>query len=186
LSPDLSPKSDPNTQSQLHRLLKGQGMVQLGGLPQFQNIANNRAIYRYVARILTGGDASEYEMPEAPPAAPPPPPQVIAAQIRAQSQQESDNAKLTGIQMQAEAKKDEAALESADREQDRNAADVREAMKLAGQKGKDMASQAHDANQAQAQRGHEVGLAAMDQAHAQESAATDAALNQPMPPGAGP
>lgn len=95
LSPDLIPRADPNTPSQIHRLTKAQGLVTAGGLPQFAMgdkdgpIVNQRAIWMHVSGILSGSDAAEFtHPPQAPQAAPPPPPdpRVVAAQIKAQSE----------------------------------------------------------------------------------------------------
>lgn len=86
MSPDLSPAADPNTPSQVHRFLKAQAIVGIGGLPQFQGIADNRAIYRRALMVLGEDDPEELELPAPGPntAPPPPDPKVVAAQIRAQ------------------------------------------------------------------------------------------------------
>lgn len=179
LSPDIAPQADPNTPSQIHRLLKVQGLITIGGLPQFQGVANNRTIFRKAVRVLTGEEAADFEMPQAPAQAPPPDPKIVAAQIKAQSEAQQGQQKLQIAALGHQGKMEEIAQEGQQRAADRDAANVREAMKLEGQQAKvgaDVAGKAmdrqHDAGQAAADRAHDVGLAAMDHASAQQQALT--------------
>jgi hypothetical protein len=145
LQPDLVPAADPNTPSQVHRLMKGQGMIALGGMPQFQGIANNRAIFQFVMRLLAGGDAEEFTLPEQAPQPAPPPPQVIAAQIRSQAQETSDQAKVQVATTAAQAKEVQAQSEAEQRDLDRQSEETRAAMSL---KGKQLDTLHDSANQA--------------------------------------
>lgn len=133
--PDLVPAADPNTQSSVHRIMKAQGMVAVGGLPQFQGIADNRKIYRKVMGVLTGDESGDYELPEPSPNAPPPPPppQVIAAQIRSQSQKESDASKIQLEGMKQDGKRNEMAVEATTANMDREAETERAHSNLKGQ-----------------------------------------------------
>lgn len=129
MQPDIVPAADPNTPSQVHRLMKLQGMVAIGGMPQFQGISNNRKIYEEVMRFLSGGDPSEYTLPAKAPAPAAPPPQVIAAQIRAQSQGESDQAKVLVARENNDAKSAQAASDAINAELDRQSEEARAALK---------------------------------------------------------
>ena len=182
-SPDISPRADPNTPSQIHRLLKVQGQIMLGGLPQFQGIADNRAIYKHATEVLVGQDAAQYTLPEPPPQAAPPDPKIVAAQIKAESEQQQLQLKSQEAQAEHAGKMQEIQQESADKAADRQAANEREAMKLMGahakagaDAGAQAADHAHAANQAAADRSHDVGLAAMDHA-----ATTQQQLTAPPP-----
>jgi hypothetical protein len=179
LSPNLSPKSDPNTPSQIHRLLKIQGLIQLGAQPQYVGVANNRAIFRKAIHVLAGEDADEYILPEQAPSPPPPDPKVVAAQIKAQSEKDQGAQKAQEAQLEHQGKMEELRVESQDRAADREAANTREAMKasLAKQKtGADLvkagAGQAHEAQQNAVARDHEAGLQADQQSHEAEQSLT--------------
>lgn len=132
LDPELVPAADPNTPSQVHRLMKLQGMVAVGGLPQFQGIANNREIYKKVMETLVGDDPSRYTLPPQPAQPPPPDPRVVAAQIKAGSQAQSDQAKLTQSEQDAQEKSAEAASDAINAELDRQSEETRAAMALKG------------------------------------------------------
>jgi hypothetical protein len=120
---ELVPSSDPNTPSIVSRLMKVQGMVTMGGMPQFAGIANNREIFRHAMRILAGDDPDSFELPEAAASGPPPPdPKIVAAQIKAQA----DIAKV-----QAGAQRDAA----------ENRADMAEILATSAQKAEDRASE---------------------------------------------
>lgn len=188
-SVNLSPASDPNTPSLIHRLLKIQGRVQLAAQPQFQGIPNQRAIYQDAMEAL-GGEAEKFTLPPQPAPSAPPDPKVIAAQIKTASDQQVQGMKNQAQQAEAAAKLKQAAITSQDKEADRDAANQREAMKMGMQRAKtgaDLvktgADAAHDAQQNQLDRGHEAGLQAQDHAaqhaqqqadHAQQSAAQKA------------
>lgn len=180
MSPDLAPKADPNTPSQIHRLLKVQGLISAGGLPQFAMdaqgpIANNREVWKYLTEVIVGGDHDRFIYPPQPPqqAPPPPDPRIEAAKIKAQSQAASDQAKLQGVQITHDAKMQELAVESQDKAADRQATDQREELKAGVAKtkvGADMATtavgHAHDEGQAVADRAHATQTQQSDQAHA--------------------
>ncbi len=170
MSPDLAPAADPNTPSQMHRLLKVQGLISLGGQQQFAlgdkdgPIVNQRAIYRRAIEVLVGTDADEYTMPKQPPqqGAPPPDPRVVAAQIKAASEQAKSQAQ-SGIEGQKhQDKMQEIAVASDDKDKDRESDERRDAMKLAASHAGDAMQQQHEVGQGVADRAHEVGLAAMD------------------------
>lgn len=148
LDPELVPAADPNTPSEVHRLMKGQMLVQAGGLMQFQGIADNRAIWGEIVRMVWGGEAQEFTLP-VPQAQPPPPdPRVVAAGIKAQSQQRSDQVKAGIAQQTANSKLTELAMENRNAELDRQSDEVRAAI------GEDTArvKTAHDTANAAADR----------------------------------
>lgn len=172
LSPNLSPKADPNTPSQIHRLLKVQGQIMLGGLPQFMGIANNRAIYKRATEVLSGEDADEFTLPEQPPGAAAPDPRVLAAQIKAQADLQKAQAQTQLELVKHQGDMAELAANSQDNQADREAQLQREAMKLHAQQmktgaglmetGTKLASEERAAN---IQRGHDAGMASLDRQH---------------------
>lgn len=179
MAPDISPRADPNTPSQIHRLLKIQGLISASAQPQFQAdaqgpIANMREIWKRMCEVLYGTSADEYtHAPQPASAAPPPPPdpRVQAAQIKAQSEQDKIAGKMKTDQLEHEAKMAELALASGDKDADRQAANQREAMKVSTahtKVGADMATAAiGHAQDEKAQAGQ--------QAHEQQQA-----LNAPL------
>jgi hypothetical protein len=186
LSPDIAPKADPNTASQIHRLLKVQGLVQLSGQMQFATpdkdgeIVNRRAIYHKAVEVLVGEDADTYEMPKQPPSQQPPPPdpRIVAAQIKAQSDQAKTQGQIQQEGVKHQDRMAELGVESQNREADRQSDETRAALSLAAARvktGADAAGQVaehqHEAGQNAADRTHEVGLKAMDHvAQAQQAA----------------
>lgn len=176
LIPDLVPTADPNTPSQIHRLMKVQAKVTLGGMPQFQGIADQRAIWQQAMQEL-GTDPASVTLPPQPPQAGQMPPQVIAAQIKAQSQKDSDAAKLEIAQTTAQAKKEETAEESQQRELDRES----ETQRAALEHGVSHIATLHDTANAAADRAQE------DRHHAIDTvAAAQQAAQQPSPGGTPP
>lgn len=174
LSPNLSPKADPNTPSQMHRLLKVQGQIMLGGLPQFQGIADNRAIYKRATEILSGEDAAQFTLPVPPQQAPPPDPKIVAAQIKAQSEQQQGEQRMQETLLEQQGKEKQLAQTSADKAADREAEGQRELLKLSAQHlktGADMVTagvgHAQAEAQAGAQRQHEAQQTAAGQQHEQ-------------------
>lgn len=154
--PELVPAADPNTPSQVHRLMKLQGMVAVGGMPQFQGIANNRRIYEKVMETLVGDDPSEYTLPEQAQQPPPPDPRIVAAGIKAQSQAESDQTKLTVADKTAQAKAAEGASDAINAELDRQSEETRASMALKGKALETLhGALAGDADRAQ-EHGHHV------------------------------
>src|SRR5271166_462943 len=130
MSPELVPASDPNTPSEIHRLLKVQALVTAGQQPQFQGVANQRAIWQLLVEALTGERAEEFTLPEQQAAPAPPDPRIMAAQIKAQSDQQK-----AGMQQQTEGLKHqermtELASEDQQRQSDRESAETRAAMSL--------------------------------------------------------
>lgn len=176
LDPELVPAADPNTPSEVHRLMKGQMLVAAGGLMQFQGIADNRAIWAEVVRMVWGGDAETFTMPQAPPQpAPPPDPRIVAAQIKAQSQQQSDQTKAQLAQQAADAKLTETAMENRNDELDRQSDEVRAAIgeETARMKvGHDTANAAADRLTQHAQHLDAHGLAVQSAQTAQQQALT--------------
>lgn len=171
-SRDISPRSDPNTPSHVHRLMKVQGDIVLSGLPQFQGIANNRKIFREAVRVLHGEDAAEYELPPQQPAQAGPDPKIAVAQIKAETEREKAQAKQQEAQLEHAGRMQELAVESADKAADRQAANQRERMKADAQHtktGADMVSDAvghaQDAQSAAQQQAHEAGMAAQQHQH---------------------
>lgn len=181
LSPDLVPRADPNTPSQIHRLTKAQGLVALGGQQQFAlgdkdgPIVNQRAIFKHVATILSGTDAAEFMFPPQPPqqqAPPPPDPRVVAAQIKAGSETNKTQGQLAAKVLDHQGRLAELEAEGQQRSADRDSADARAELQLAGK-----AVQAgHDAVGAHLDRAHASADAALDRTHeAVENAADRAA-----------
>ena len=194
LDQNLAPRSDPNTPSQIHRLFKVQGRVMLGGLPQFQGIADNRKIYVDAMNVL-GGDGEAWSLPPTPAPPTPPDPKIQAAQIKAQSDQTVANIKAQEAKDQAAAKAAETEQESKDRAADRDAEMQRELLKHSQQTtktGADLASagaqHVHDAQQGAVDRTHEAGIAKQQQDAAAASQAADHAQQNfaaPLPSDSG-
>lgn len=159
MSADLSPQADPNTPSEIHRLMKVQGLVAAGGQPQFQGIADQRKIWARTVRQLTGGDPAEYTVPPAPPPQPgqqpPQDPRVSAALLKAQTEQQANQTKLQVAQISAQAKTEQTQQDAEQRSLDRQSEEDRAAMQLAGKKSELAASTAGDAaDRAQDQSQH--------------------------------
>lgn len=176
LDPDLTPAADPNTPSQVHRIAKVQAAVALGGLPQFnmpEPIANNRAIYRKSMELLFGGDAQEYEVPPPKPGSQPPPPpdpRIIAAQIKAQSEQEKGQLQQQTEAMKHDERVSELAQEGIQRDADRQSAETRAALSLEG----DRVKATHDTVNAGLDR------AQKDAHHADDVATTQQQFTNPF------
>jgi hypothetical protein len=188
LSPNLAPKADPNTPSQMHRLLKVQGLIQIGGLPQFMGIADNRAIFKKTVEVLVGEDASEYELPPQPQGQPPPDPRIVAAQIKAQSEVLKGQQKQQEMELDHQARMSELQVESQDKAADRLAANQREAAKIDAshrQAGADLmqggAELAHEAHQSAQQRQHEAATQSQQQQHDLTTQANEH-MNQALQP----
>ena len=143
LSADLSPQADPNTQSETHRLVKTQGLVMAGAMPQFQGIADQRAIWQRVVRQLTG-EPGGYTMPTPPPGAQPQPdPKAQAAMLKAQTDQQDNATKLQVAGITAQGKAAELQQEATQREADRQSEETRAAMELEGKRA-EVSQTAHD------------------------------------------
>ena len=161
LDPDLVPAADPNTPSQIHRIAKAQALVTVGGMSQFQGIANQRWIYRRVTELLCGADAQEAEMPPQQQPPPPPDPRIVAAGIKAQSDQQKTQAQQQTEQMKQDGRMQELAEEGIQREADRQSDETRAALSVEQARIK----ATHDTvnaglDRAQAEQHHQDGMAA--------------------------
>ena len=182
LSTNVAPRADPNTPSQVHRLMKVQGKIVISGMPQFQGIADQRKIFREAMEAL--GSGGDMELPEqtASAAPPPPDPKIIAAQIKAQTEASGHQADLQKAQLQHQGRIAEIAAEGQQREADRQSDETRAAMTLQAAKVK-----AHtDASTATQDRAHDTLNQHADrlqqgQQHADSlQAQRDQALNQSL------
>lgn len=178
LSPNLVPRADPNTPSQIHRLMKVQGLIMLSGLPQFAQgdkdgpIVNQRAIFRRAAEVLSGSDAAEYTLKKQPPtSAPPPDPKVLAAQIKDGTTKAQIAGRIQEKQIDHAGDMAELQLEGQQREADRIAADQRAKTQLEAARVK-AAYQAHNSH---TDRVHQAGIAAAQAAHEADQNAQDRA-----------
>ncbi len=169
MEPDLVPAADPNTPSEVHRLLKVQGLVTLGGMPQFQGVADNRAIFAFATEALTGEQADEFMVPATAPAPPPPDPRIQAAEIKAQSDQMKVQAQQQTDQQKHDERLTELSLEDQQRAADRQSAETRAAMSLEAAKVK----ATHDTLNAAADRQHDTANAAADRQHEAVTAQAD-------------
>jgi hypothetical protein len=188
LSLDLTPQADPNTPSQIHRLLKVQGLVQLGGLPQNATVANNREIYRKAVQVLVGEDAAAYMMPEQAPAPAQPDPRIAAAQIKAETTLQQGQQKQQEAELEHQGRMAELAIEAQQRAADREATNQREAMKLgavSAKTGADLmtagAQVSHQQQEGQLSRQHEQQEGQLSRQHEQGMALTQAAMAPPKP-----
>lgn len=172
MNPELVPAADPNTPSEVHRLMKVQAIGTWSGLPQFQGIADQHSVYKFGVEAITGQGADEFTMPQqaAPPA--PPDPKIVAAQIKAQSDQNKLQLEQQNQQMQHDERMAELAQENQERDADRQSAETRAAMALEGNKVKAMhgsvdaaADRQHEAGMQQGQQAHEAGQQAAQQQH---------------------
>jgi hypothetical protein len=185
MEPELVPAADPNTPSEVHRLLKVQGLVTLGGMPQFGGIADNRAIYQFACEALTGEAAAEFMMPQQAAPPPPPDPRIVAAQIKAQSDTQKLQAQQQTAEMTHQERMQELATENQERDLDRQSAETRAAMSLEGNKIKAThdtlnagLDRQHEAQQGQADRQQADQHKAADIQHQQFTAGLTAADNQ--------
>ena len=161
MDPELVPAADPNTPSMVHRLMKLQALVTLGGLPQFMGIANNREIYRHSVRILAQDNPDEFELPEAPPEAEPTDPKIVAAQIKAQADVAKAEAGAKRDELKHQGDMAEIALSAQQKEADRVAGLEKAKMTLQAA----VVKTAHDGMGAHAGRTHEAGMSDADRAH---------------------
>lgn len=126
---DLVPAADPNVPSQTHRLMQVQQLGNLAAQQNFAGIADQRAVWEMSIRTLGFSNTGEFTMPVQAAAPPPPPPQVIAAQIKAKAQGDSDQVKAALQAKDLAAKSDQARIESADKQADRESEIERAAIK---------------------------------------------------------
>ena len=180
LQPDLIPRADPNTPSQIHRLMKVQGLIMLSGLPQFVQgdkdgpIVNQRAIFRRAAEVLSGDDAALYTLQPQPAgnSSPPPDPKVVAAQIKDGTTKAQVAGQIQEKQIDHAGKLAEIQAESVQRAADREAANARAALQFQAAKVKASAGlvDSHFTRQ------HQAGLAGQQQAHEASMSDADRAL----------
>jgi hypothetical protein len=154
MDPDLMPAADPNTPSAIHRLMKLQAMVQLSGMPQFAPKMNLDAVLDHVLQLLAGSNPQEFRAPPTAPPPPPPDPRIVAAQIKAQSDQAKVQADMAKEGQQHQERMAELAQEGAQRDADRQSAETRAAIGLEATRLKT----AHDTAAAAADRAHEAGI----------------------------
>lgn len=172
MDPDLSPAADPNTPSQVHRFMKAQAIVAIGGLPQFQGIADNRAIYRRAMIVLGEDDPEELEMPAAPPGQPAPDPKVVAAQIRAQETNSKNQTALAKAKIEHEGDMAEIAARGENERVRAQAQEIR-AMAQAAQARSKLASEDHHRTM---DRVHDTVNQAADRAQSQQQHADNTDL----------
>lgn len=160
MDPEIVPAADPNTPSEIHRLLKVQCLVTAAGLPQFQGIAEQHEVWRLVVSTLTGRTDGFTAPPQVNGPAPPDP-KIMAAKIKA----DADLAKVQTQQKTEAMKHDERMQEmQADQVQriaDRESAETRAAMSLQAARLK----AEHDTANAHADRQHEAMQGHMDRTH---------------------
>lgn len=157
--PDLVPAADPNTPSAVHRLFKAQALVSLAGTPQFGPIMNLQAALTHVLQSIGTGNPAEFIKPPQQPAPAPPDPRIVAAQIKAQSDQAKAQAQAQSAALKQQTEAAEMAQDSIDRAEDRQSEETRAAMTLAGTRIKAAtdaatatADRTHDAAQQNAER----------------------------------
>lgn len=194
---DLVPAADPNTPSQTHRLMKASLRVQLAGMPQFAGIPNQRGIWESTMRVLGDSNPREYTMPQQPAAPPPPDPKVVVANIKLQGEQQKAAAQAANDERDHQARMEELAVTSADKDADRESELKRAILKHSSEKGaqhsdlvKHMTSeglehQRHHDNAgiagAELAQGHIHHLNELD-AQQQQAEAAAAAAAEPEPP----
>jgi hypothetical protein len=167
--------------------MKVQGLIMLGGMPQFTGIADNRAIYRHATRVLAGQNADEFEMPQQATPPPPPDPKIVAAKIKADADVTKAQAGMAKDQAQHQERMAQIDAEGAQREADRQSAETRAAMSLEGAKLKAEA----DAAKGHADRLHDAFNQSADRAQEHshhvdtQNAALMAPLMAPEPSGGG-
>lgn len=144
----LAPAADPNVPSAVHRYMQTSGLVQMAGLPQFNGVANQRAVWKQGVRVLGFSDSDEMTMPEPPPGAQAPPdPRVIAEQQKAQAQQQKTQLGFAQLQQKAQDTQREAANQSVEAEQrdrDRESEEKIQAMKLDQERMRDLRQHARE------------------------------------------
>ena len=152
---NLTPASDPNTPSHIHRVMRAIGLAQLAQL--FPDIANRPEIYKSILQAIRVDDVDRYvnQMP----AGPAPDPKqandqskLLVAQIQASTRQAETQAKIQDSALERESKERIAAM-GEQTERLKVAADVQgDITKMHDS----AAERAQDAQQAHAQRIHET------------------------------
>lgn len=100
---ELVPASDPNVPSHVHRLMVATALVQILQAPVQNQELNAREIYERAFKVLGEQNIEALFKPPPPPgaAAPPPDPKVMAAMMKAQSDQASNQIKTEEMQRKA-------------------------------------------------------------------------------------
>ena len=151
---DLVPKSDPNTPSHVHRLMRAVARLQVAQLAAGigPGIVNVREVLTETFRVL-GDDAQRFINPAPPPgAAPPPDPKMIEAQAKMKDAQ----TKGTKASMDAQTAQAKMAEEAKNREAELTLGDVNLA--------KEIVIHQDDKEKFAAEHGHERDVAARDHA----------------------
>ena len=169
MEPELVPAADPNTPSEMHRLLKIQAAVTLAAQPQFQGIFNQRTIGEWAMEAISEENVSDFMMPLQAPPPPPPDPKLQVAQIRAQSDREKLQVQQQTEQQKHAERMQELATEDQQREADRQSAETRAAMSLEAARVK----ATHEANTAAMETHHDSANAAADRAQRDQHKAAD-------------
>lgn len=180
MAPDLIAAADPNTPSAVHRLMKLQGLLMAAAMPGFQGLPNWRELWDLVVRLLGNGNTGQYTAPPQAAQPPPPDPRIVAAQIKAQSQQQSDASKLQEAGLEHQGRMAELEQEGEQRDADRESDETRAAMTLQGTQ----LRAAHDTANAHADRAVDAGVAGaqLAQRHAQHLNEMGAAAAAPPAP----
>lgn len=164
---DLVPAADPNVASQMERIMKIQGLLQLA---QAQPTAFNMTeINKRALKALGFDDVDTLLLPPQPQGAPPPDPKIVAAQIQAQSRQQATQIQASVQQQKNQSDSDIAKLKIAHdfaESQDR-AADRASREKIAGMQ------QQTEAMRAGLDHQHNMASLSLDHAQHQDTLALD-------------
>lgn len=97
---DIVPQADPNTPSQMHRLMKGQAVVQLAAANP--DVMDKKKALTYALEMLGVGDPDDLFLPPQPQNAPPPDPAAMAkiAAVQGQTQANQQKLALAAAQLQ--------------------------------------------------------------------------------------
>lgn len=112
---NLIPRADPNTSSQLQRIMRAQAMYQLAAAhPELFQI---RVVLEWILRVLGVRNPDSLLAPNGAPAGPGPDPKAQAAMIKAKADETNANAKLADVQLRSK----NIDVENENRDLDRNA-----------------------------------------------------------------
>lgn len=169
MAPDIVPAADPNTPSQIHRLIKLWGLIDLSSQPQFAGIANPRAIYRAATRVLAGEHSDEFELPQQSPPPPQMDPKLQVAQVKAQADRDKASLQAQTAHEAAQAKVAEAAQKADQHVADRQSEETKAAMswdasrmRTEGKMADSHADRVHDALNQAADRASKTAAAAAE------------------------
>lgn len=133
---DLVPCADPNTPSQVHRVMQVTAQVQMAQLPMFQGIADPRALWERANRVLGESDVSTITLPPQPAQQAPPDPKLLLGAAKIAAEKEETQGKLTAAADASHTKLQTAQIVSADKAADRASEERREEMRAATEAGK--------------------------------------------------